>query len=137
MRKSVSLLLLASSAACAGDIVLPGGLLERAGPVAIVYRTNQLATGKGELSIRWTHSRGRIVEDNKIPVELADENEIGFTLDLRRATAMQNELAVHLHFEGVNKKGERDQRDEDAKTEFIASPPDRTWWDYNVIMWQH
>lgn len=127
---------LLASSAWGAEILLPAGPLERSGPAAVVYRTNQLATGKGELSIRWTDAYGRIVEDRIIPVELIDENEIGFALDLRRATAMRNTLAAHLHFDGVNKKGAPDHREEDAKAEFIASPPDRSWWDYNIIMWQ-
>ena len=111
--------------------------VERDGPVPVVYRTTQLATGKGELSIRWTDVNGRVVDDRRISVDLLDENEIGFTLDLRRAVSMHNELSAHLHFEGVNKKGEPDRRDEDVKREFIASPPDRQWWDYNIVMWQN
>src|SRR5262249_61828945 len=39
--------------------------------------------------------------------------------------------------DGVHKKGAPTRREEDAKVEFIASPPDRGWWDYNTIMWQH
>jgi hypothetical protein len=135
--KRFLLLALAGTSAWSADLLLPVPPLERTGPVAIVYRTNQLATGKGELSVHWTDANGRLVEDRKIPVELLDEYEIGFTLDLRRAVAMHNELTAHLHFEGVNKKGEPDRREEDAKAEFIASPPDRTWWDYNIVMWQH
>ena len=117
--------------------MLPAAPLERDGPVPAIYRTNQLATGKGELSVRWTDAYGRVVEDRRMPVELLDENEIGFTLDLRRAVSMRNELSARLHFEGRNRKGEPDRRDEDAKVEFIASPPDRNWWDYNIVMWQH
>ena len=135
MTSFLSLALLASSA-WGAEIVLPAGPLERSGPVRIVYRTNQLATGKGELSIRWTDVHERTVEDRKIPVELIDEAEIGFTLDLRRAAAMRNTLTAHFHFEGANRKGAPDHREEDAKAEFIASPPDRAWWDYNIIMWQ-
>ena len=35
-----------------------------------------------------------------------------------------------------NKDGEHDYREEDAKVSFIARPPDRTWWDYAIIIWQ-
>jgi hypothetical protein len=135
MKNTLFLVLLASSAWGAA-IILPAGPLERSGPVHILYRTNQLATGKGELSIRWTDVHGRIVEDRKIPVELIDEGEIGFALDLRRASAMRNVLTTHFRFDGVNKKGQPDHREEDARADFIASPPDRAWWDYNIIMWQ-
>jgi hypothetical protein len=135
MNHRLFLALLASSAWSA-DIVLPAAPLERSRPAHATYRTNMLATGKGELSIKWIDADGRVVEDRKIPVELIDENEVGFTLDLRRAVAMRNTLTAHFVFDGVNRKGEKDHRQEDAKAEFIASPPDHDWWDYNIIMWQ-
>src|SRR5262249_47179909 len=59
-----------------------------------------------------------------------------FWIDLRRAAAMRNQITAHLQFDGVNRKGEKDHREEDAKAEFIASPPGRDWWDYQIIMWQ-
>ena len=134
--RNVLILALAGTLAWGAEILLPAPPLERTGPVRVVYRTGQLATGKGELRFRWTDVFGRLVEDRRIPVELRDENEIGFVLDLRRAVAMRNELTAHLHFEGLNRKGEPDRRDEDTKVEFIASPPDPSWWDYQIIMWQ-
>ncbi len=127
---------LTAGAVFAGEIVLPSPALERSGPVRVVYRTSSLATGKGELSVKWTDVYGRVVEDRKIPVELTDESEVGFDLDLRRAVAMQNDINVHFSFEGVDKKGAKDHREEDAQVAFIARPPDRTWWDYQIIMWQ-
>lgn len=122
--------------ALGGEIVLPSPALDRDGPVQVIYRTNGLGSGKGELSVKWTDSYGRVVDDRKIPVQLTDESEIRFTLDLRRAVAMRNELSVHFTFEGVNRKGEKDHREEDAQVSFIARPPDRKWWDYQIIMWQ-
>ena len=122
--------------ALAAEIVLPSPALEREGPVLVIYRTNGLATGKGELSIKWTDSYGRVVDDRKIPVQLTDESEIRFTIDLRRAVAMRNELSANFTFEGINRKGAKDHREEDAKVTFIARPPDRKWWDYQIIMWQ-
>jgi hypothetical protein len=126
----------AESLGFGGEIILPSPALERAAPVRVVYRSGSLATGKGILSIKWTDIYGRIVEDRKIPFELIDESEVGFQLDLRRAVAMRNELRVHFSFEGVNKRGTRDQREEDAQISFLARPPERTWWDYAFIMWQ-
>src|SRR5205085_8412244 len=110
--------------------------LERDGPVHAIYRTNALATGKGEFAIDWSDVHGRLVESRKFAVELNDESEIGFDLDLRRAVAMQNEIRVHFSFDGVNKKGEKDHRDENAQLSFIARPPVHSWWDYNIMMWQ-
>jgi len=120
----------------AGEILLPATALERDGLVRVVYRTSSLATGKGELTVQWTDAYGRVVEDRKIPFVLTDESEVGFALDLRRAVAMRNDLKVHFSLEGVNQKGARDRREEDAETSFIACPPDRTWRDYAIIMWQ-
>lgn len=137
MQKLLASLLTAAALASAAQIVLPSTALERTGRITAIYRTNQLATGKGELAVRWTDTFGRTVEDRKLPLELTDETDIGFTLDLRRAVAMKNEIHAHLSFEGVNKKGERDHREEDAVVTFIAKPPDRAWRDYAIIMWQH
>src|SRR5690349_6534267 len=137
MKILFSALLLAAIPAGAAEIILPSTALERQGSVTAIYRTGQLATGKGELSVRWTDSYGRVVEDRRIPVQLDDENEIAFSLPVYRAVAMKNNLRAHLSFEGVNKKGESDHREEDASLDFIAKPPERTWWDYTIIMWQH
>ncbi len=118
------------------EILLPSNALERDDTIAAIYHTNQLATGKGELSIKWTDTYGRLIEDRKIPVQLDDENEITFPLSMRRAVAMKNDLRVHFTFDGVNRKGAADHRDEEAHVTFIAKPPDRQWWDYLIIMWQ-
>jgi hypothetical protein len=131
-----SIAVLAVSLGFGGEIILPSQALKRDALVPVVYRTGSLATGKGALSIKWADVYGRIVEDRKIPFELIDESEVGFQLDLRRAVAMRNELNVHFSFEGVNKRGAGDHREEDAHISFIARPPDRTWWDYAFIMWQ-
>jgi glycosyl hydrolase family 42 (putative beta-galactosidase) len=120
----------------AGEIILPSHALERDSVIQAIYRTSGLATGKGQISLTWTDVHGRLVDDRKIPVELTDENEAGFPLDLRRAAAMKNTLRVHFSFEGRNKKGEPDKREEDAETTFVAKPPDRAWRDYAIIMWQ-
>lgn len=119
-----------------GEIVLPSSALERDGLVPAYYHTNSRATGQGTLSIRWTDVYGRVVEDHKFPFDLIDETDVGFTLDLRRAVVMKNELHAHFSLEGLDQKGNRDHREEDAHISFVARPPDRTWWDYVVIMWQ-
>ena len=49
---------------------------------------------------------------------------------------MRNTLDARFVFDGVNRKGQTDHREENARADFIASPPDRAWWDYNIIMWQ-
>jgi hypothetical protein len=72
----------------AAEIALPSQALERDRAVTAVYRLNGQATGKGTLAVRWTDALGRIVEERTIPVELVDETEIRFPLDLTRAVAM-------------------------------------------------
>jgi hypothetical protein len=128
--------LLIAAAAAAAEIVLPAPDLERGQTVTVLYRTNGLATGKGTLAVRWTDALGRVVEDRAIPAVLTDENEIRFPLDLHRAAAIENTLAAHFTFEGTNRKGEPDRRDEQAQASFVARPPDRDWRDYRIIMWQ-
>src|SRR5580698_5948909 len=131
-----ALLLLLSTAALAAEIILPAPDLERDQTVIAAYRTGSLATGKGTLEIAWSDALGRVVELRSIPVELTDENEIRFPVDLHRAVAMQNNLAAHFTCEGVNRKGAADHRDEKAQTTFIARPRDRDWRDYRIVMWQ-
>lgn len=122
---------------CGGaELKLPSLSLERDRPVAAVFRTALQATGKGELTLEWTDVLGRVVERRKLPVELTDENEIRFPLDLRRAVAMENELHAHLSLDGVNAKGEKAHREEDASVRFVAKPAARRWSDYEVMMWQ-
>jgi len=139
MRNFIELLLIPAAlvpVAAAGQITLPSRVLERDTIIAAAYRTNGLATGKGLLSITWTDIHGRLVDDRKVPIELTDEDQIGFPLDLRRAAAMKNTLRVHFSFEGRNKKGQPDKREEDAETTFVARPPERRWRDYTIMMWQ-
>ncbi|NUN03070.1 MAG: beta-galactosidase [Bryobacteraceae bacterium] len=121
----------------AGEIILPAPAMERDGIVSVVYRMNSQATGKGELTIRWTDVHGRAVEDRKLPVVLADEMEIRFELDMRRAAAMRNELEVRFVFDGTDKKGRPDHREDMQKVSFVAKPPYRQWWDYIILMWQN
>jgi hypothetical protein len=132
----LSTILVTAATLRAGELKLPSAVLERTGPVTAIYRTIGQATGKGTLQIHWTDTYDRVVEDRTLPIELTDENEIRFSLDMRRAVAMQNVVKVHLSFAGANKKNEPDHREEDAEVRFIAKPPDRNWWDYMVIMWQ-
>jgi len=121
----------------AAELILPSTALERTGPVHAIFRTPPLATGTGQLSVEWTDVYGRVVDRRVIPVEMNDETDIGFDLDLRRTEAMQNEIRAHLVFDGHNKKGVADHRDQNAQITFVAKPPVHQWWDYAIIMWQN
>ena len=131
-----ALVLLLSSVGSAAELILPSPALERDRPVTLIYKTGLQATGTGRLHVQWNDVYGRLIEDETIPVDLTDENEIRFSLDLRRAVAMQNDLEVHFSFKGLDKKGKEDLREEHVRASFVARPPDRNWWDYMVIMWQ-
>ncbi len=122
--------------ATAGELVLPSAAVERNAMVQVVYRMPSTVTGKGSLRIHWSDSLGRVVEDRTQAIDLLDELEVRFPLDLRRAVAMKNELRVHLSIDGKNRKGETDRREEDAQVHFVARPPGGEWRDYAIIMWQ-
>ncbi len=121
-RLAAILALCAPLCASAAEIVLPSLALERDRPVTAVYRTNGQATGQGTLAIKWTDALNRVVEERTVAIELTDETEVRFTLDLRRAVAMSNQLSVRFTFDGVDKKGVKDHREEDAKCRSSARP---------------
>jgi len=125
-----------ASALAAGVIELPSTALERDAVVTAKYRLSSAVTGFGQVTVRWTDVLNRVVEDRVTPIELRDELELSFPLDLRRAVAMKNHLQVHLSMKGKNQKGEADNREEDAALDFVAMPADRAWHDYQIIMWQ-
>lgn len=134
--RSSALLLAASLSSFAAQLVLPSPALERTGVVPVVFRTSYQATGKGTLSLKWTDQHGRVVDEREIPVTLADEPDFTFTIDLRRARAMNNRLSARFRFEGKNARGEADRRDEEVTLDFVARPPDDRFLDYRIIMWQ-
>ena len=110
-----------------GEIVLPPGGLERDAPVRAIYRVGRPVSGKGRLSIEWSDAHGRLVERREIPVELSGQQEIDFSLDLRRAAAIENEVRARLAING---------REEEARAAFIARPAAHSWRDYEILMWQ-
>jgi hypothetical protein len=137
LRAFLCLLVFSPLSAFGAQLVLPSDALERDGIVHVVFRTAPLAAGHGQLTVDWTDVYGRVVEHRSVPVELTDESDAGFDIDLRRARGMQNQLRAHLVFDGQDKKGRPDHRDEEASRDFVAKPPMHSWWDYEVIMWQH
>ncbi|MEP6538275.1 MAG: beta-galactosidase, partial [Bryobacteraceae bacterium] len=112
----------------AAELILPSPALDRTGLTQIIYRLPQPATGHGKLNILWTDTLGRVVEQRTDSIQLQDESEARFSLDLRRALAMKNQLQVHLTLDN--------RKDEDAQATFIARPPEQAWQDYAIIMWQ-
>ena len=136
MRHILIAIFLFATSLYAAQLELPGNAFERDAVVTAVYRTNPQAIGKGELLIHWTDALGRVVEERRLPVELSDETEIRFDLDMRRAVTMANNLRAEFRFEGVNRKDAPDHRNETATATFVAKPPTRRWDDYTIMMWQ-
>ncbi|MCC7499564.1 MAG: beta-galactosidase trimerization domain-containing protein [Bryobacterales bacterium] len=133
--KAIALVLLGAWSLPGAELILPGTAFERDQTIDVVYRMPAQATGSGALQVRWTDVFGRVVEDRRIPIQLTDENEIRFPLDLRHAISMRNQVEAHLALDGVNKKGVADHRDDRATASFLAKP-DARWWDYAIMMWQ-
>ena len=75
---------------------------------APLERSGQIATGKGELSIRWTDAHYRVAEDRKFLSGPTRTNSLRICIS--RVSA---------------RKGDPDHREEDANAVSIASPPDR------------
>jgi hypothetical protein len=124
-----------SGPAVADQLVRPQAV-ERNQPIEVVYRFEQPATGSGFLDVDWNDVDGRLVEQRRIPFELADAPQVGFSLDARRAVTMKNLLTVDLSLDGVDQLGNRFHREHRETGSFIASPSDIPWWDYQIIMWQ-
>lgn len=136
MRIALLLLLALPLAAQGAELTLPGRAFEREGSITAVYRIPSPVTGSGQLSVEWTDIHGRVVEDRTIAVDLRDESEIRFSIDLSRAAAMSNRLRARLRLEGRNLKGAPVKTDDEAEVSFVARPAARKWWDYEIIMWQ-
>jgi len=124
-----------SGPAVADQLVLPQAV-ERNQPIEIVYRFEQPATGSGFLDVDWNDIDGRLVERRRVPFELADAPQVGFSLDARRAVTMKNLLTVDLSLDGVDQLGNKFHRENREAGSFIASPSDIRWWDFQIIMWQ-
>ena len=119
------MLLLSVGVAAADTLVLPARVMDRNTVVNVTYKLDHQITGSGHVSIHWTDSLGRIVDDRTAPVELIDENHFSFPIDLRRAVAMKNMLHVHLSFDGKDMKQRPEHKDEDVEASFVARPPEK------------
>ena len=121
--------------AAADELVLPQAV-ERKQSVELVYRFDKAVTGHGFLEVEWTDVDSRVVERQRIPLDLADTAEVRFPLDTRRAVTMKNRLAAHLSIDAVDQLGNKFHHENDKTDSFIASPSDHPWSDYQIIMWQ-
>ena len=114
---------------------LPSPVLERRGLVPIGFKMEHGYTGTGQLRVRWTDSLGRVVEDDAHPIDLRDEIEFFFPLDLSRAIAMKNSLHVSLSLDAVTATGKA-HVEQEASADFVAKPDADGWRDYVIIMYQ-
>jgi hypothetical protein len=121
------------ASAGAGQIVLPAAAFDRDGRLSAFYRAESKNPAKGRITITWTDVYDRLIEQRSIPVDLRRSPEVPFTLDLRRAVAMQNTLSVRLSLDGT---GPGESGHDITETSFVTHPPGRAWWEYQIIMWQ-
>ena len=117
------------------SLSLPSKTLERTGSVAATMHFSHAHTGKGTLHVRWNDSLGRVVEEYSKPVELTDEEDLIFPVDMRRAVAMQNTLEARYTLDESTPKGPT-HLDATTHVDFIAQPRFDGWRDYVIIMYQ-
>jgi hypothetical protein len=126
---------LVGGAAAADELLLPKSM-ERNQRADFAYRFDKGLTGRGSLDIEWRDVVGRLVERRRIPVDLAEAAEVVFSLDLRRAATMGNQLVAHLMLDGVAQNGGNRHLENEVSTSFILPSADNPWSDYQIIMWQ-
>ena len=121
--------------AAADELVLPQAF-ERGQSAEVVYRFGKPSTGRGFLEIEWSDVDRRVVERRRIPLDLTDAPEVTFTLDIRRAVTIKNQLVAHLSLDRLDHSGNDIHRENDEAKSFIVPPPEGAWSDYQIIMWQ-
>ena len=129
------LAVLVGGAAAADELVVPKSM-ERNQPAEFTYRFDAALTGFGSLDIEWSDVVGRVVEQRRIPLDLAHVREVVFSLDLRRAAATGNQLVARLSFDGLEQNGGNRRLENAISTSFIMPPAANPWSDYQIIMWQ-
>ncbi|WP_119417764.1 beta-galactosidase [Desertibaculum subflavum] len=123
-----ALLLTMLGAPVAADQLIVPQPADRGASVTAHYRLDRPIRARGHLDIEWTDQYGRQVDRRRVPVELADQIDATFTLDLRRAVALRNHLSARLTL-GGRPAGS-------AETTFIARPAGAPFDDYQIVMWQ-
>ncbi len=127
MRKNILfiILLLATGCAKAQNIEIDKAIVTRLDKLHAVLRWEAPLRGEGTLQLRWTDSYGRLVatENRK---EQVDGTSLSFSMQLRRAVALENFLEAELT---VGK-----QKLTTKRTEFIVTRAE-PWDDYQVIMY--
>ena len=120
-------MLFASIAVLAGgaaaDELVPPSSLERNRPADFVYRLDKALSGRGSLDIEWSDVVGRVVERRRIPLDLTDETEVVFSLDMRRAVTAGNQISAHLKITSGGRNVGYSDRENAVFASFIVPPP--------------
>jgi hypothetical protein len=126
MIRTALLALLLAPPASAADSLLPPPQADRGTQASALLRLDPPATGPATLDLEWTDTLGRVAERRSMALTLSAAAEIAIPLDLRRAVALHNTLAVTLTQPGAAPRH--------ATARFIARPPPG-WPDWTAIMW--
>ena len=113
-----------------GEIVPPSDAFDRDVRVQALPNTDD-GNWKGQLTVTWMDVQRSPVEQRTIPFELRVRGAVYADL---AAPSRCIRLIVHPS----RRPHERHEGPTRGTREisFIARPPDRTWWDYQIIMWQ-
>ncbi len=107
-----------------------------AGSIDAEYRFDRPVTGHGLLEAEWSDTVGRVVERDRIPLNLEGAAEKVISLDPKRAVTVKNKLTVHISFDEMDQSGNSVHREHDETASFIVSPKTNGWSEYQIIMWQ-
>jgi hypothetical protein len=118
------------------DELVPPSPLERNRPADFVYRLDKALSASGSLDIEWSDVVGRVVERRRTPLDLTDETEVVFSLDMRRAVTAGNQISARLKITSGDRKVRHGDRKNAVSVSFIVPPADDPWSDYQIIMWQ-
>jgi hopanoid biosynthesis associated RND transporter like protein HpnN len=119
-------LLAAATPARAATLEPPAAPLQGGPAARATLRLDAPASGPATLSVEWTDALGRTAQRSRTEITLRDSTAIPVPLDMRRAVAMDNRLAVTLERPG--------QPAIRAEAGFTARPQ-AGWPDWVAIMW--
>src|SRR5260370_26576569 len=103
--------------AAAAELVLPQAL-ERGQSAEGAYSFDTPSTGRGSFEIEWSDVERRVVERRRIALDLTDAPEVTFTLDIRRAVTIKNQLVAHLSLDRLDQSGNDVHRENDEAKSF-------------------
>ena len=118
--------LLATGAAMAAELKIADKIVTRTDSLEAVLTLPRAMTSEGKLTLTWTDSYGRTVavQTAKVPVR---GRQVPIGLPLARAAAMVNFLAAELTVGGQTLRA--------PKVEFVVTPTDTQWDDYQIFMY--